>query len=1017
MSQFYRGAIGGGPIGNVFGPASSTDNAITRFDGTTGKIIQNSSITIDDDGNLDVGASFSGSTKFLLLQNNVNTASSATKMSQLVGGTSAGDVYDEFRVGTARSYSWGIDNDDSQTFKLTTDASGNVDPSSGTSVLEITSGGQVSLPSATLTEHGVMVVGASGLLTSTAVGASTQILTSNGAGLAPTFQAASGVTSVSGTTNRVSSTGGNTPVIDIDAAYVGQGSITTLGTIATGVWNGTVVAATSGGTAQSTYATGDILYASATDTLSKLAAGANGLFLTLTAGVPAWTANASGDVTAAATITDNAVVRGDGGAKGVQESAVVIDDAAAVTGVRALSVILDAGTTFSIDGSTNPGTSNFGVFNMSHTSGVDNTRAIDSLINPAGNGSVSGHFMRFIATDLIATDVSAGVVVQVDRDTSTGGNISAFRATSCGLGTSNTTGLLCTSGVDPVRSRPSAEVDAGTVFTFNAATTSFTDITTAAGTVGSDVTIFGGDEDYLYFGHATEFNEISFVLTTVAAGSGIRPVFEFSAGGASWNVFSPLDGTNGMRYNGSVTWDSDISVGWTTDTVNGVAGLFWIRIRRTKNSLSIVPVEDLIQIAPATEYFWDKEGNLSINSLTVANDLSVEHGGTGVSSITDGGVLVGSGTSSLTALTVGTDGQVLIGSTSADPVFGNITQGAGIVITEGPGTLTIASGSKVVDGVTNLGIAYNAGTGVFTVQGSTAALSSSNAASITLQSKATPGSLTTIQVTANQSFIDDAGASEIINNLFGLTTGVGITNDIPFFIYAVTSNDEASIAFMISRVPSMTVSPAVADIGAPDDAVADNQFSFFSFDNIDETLFDANPCLMIGSFRMVMSASDDWTVQALSITDGIGKFQINQVFTNPLGQFGANAATYTIPNGGTAATFGLLNSEYTIDAISNTCSVTTILRNDGGIAGVGAVSARITSPYKALSMTGENVYPTHGNCYISSPGTGNLSTSCAVRGNSIQFWFAGGNRLVQWGDFTIAGRNIEASAIFQIATI
>jgi hypothetical protein len=42
------------------------------------------------------------------------------------------------------------------------------------------------------------------------------------------------VTSVSGTANRISSTGGATPVIDIDAAYVGQTSITTLGTIATG---------------------------------------------------------------------------------------------------------------------------------------------------------------------------------------------------------------------------------------------------------------------------------------------------------------------------------------------------------------------------------------------------------------------------------------------------------------------------------------------------------------------------------------------------------------------------------------------------------------------------------------------------------------------------------------------------------------------------------------------------------------------------------------------------------------
>ena len=37
--------------GDVTGPASSTDNAIARFDGVTGKLIQNSVTTIDDTGN------------------------------------------------------------------------------------------------------------------------------------------------------------------------------------------------------------------------------------------------------------------------------------------------------------------------------------------------------------------------------------------------------------------------------------------------------------------------------------------------------------------------------------------------------------------------------------------------------------------------------------------------------------------------------------------------------------------------------------------------------------------------------------------------------------------------------------------------------------------------------------------------------------------------------------------------------------------------------------------------------
>lgn len=45
--------------GDVSGPASSTDNAVARFDGTTGKLIQDSGVTIDDSGNLTAN-NFSG---------------------------------------------------------------------------------------------------------------------------------------------------------------------------------------------------------------------------------------------------------------------------------------------------------------------------------------------------------------------------------------------------------------------------------------------------------------------------------------------------------------------------------------------------------------------------------------------------------------------------------------------------------------------------------------------------------------------------------------------------------------------------------------------------------------------------------------------------------------------------------------------------------------------------------------------------------------------------------------------
>jgi hypothetical protein len=47
-------SAGSGGSGDVTGPAASTDNAIARFDGTTGKVIQNSGPTIDDDGNMTI---------------------------------------------------------------------------------------------------------------------------------------------------------------------------------------------------------------------------------------------------------------------------------------------------------------------------------------------------------------------------------------------------------------------------------------------------------------------------------------------------------------------------------------------------------------------------------------------------------------------------------------------------------------------------------------------------------------------------------------------------------------------------------------------------------------------------------------------------------------------------------------------------------------------------------------------------------------------------------------------------
>ena len=84
-------------------------------------------------------------------------------------------------------------------------------------------------------------------------------------------------------------------------------------------------------------------------------------------------------------------------------------------------------------------------------------------------------------------------------------------------------------------------------------------------------------------------------------------------------------------------------------------------------------------------------GTLATTELTLTTDLAVEHGGTGSSSLTDHGILLGSGTGAITATAAPSDGQLLIGSTGNDPSLSTLTAGTGIDVTNGSGSITLAS--------------------------------------------------------------------------------------------------------------------------------------------------------------------------------------------------------------------------------------------------------------------------------------------------------------------------------------
>jgi hypothetical protein len=124
----------------------------------------------------------------------------------------------------------------------------------------------------------VVLTDGSGKLVSTPNGTAGYVLTSNGAS-APTWQAVGGT----GTVTSVNASGGTTGL-----SFSG-GPVTTIGTLTV---SGTLSYA-NGGTDQTFWTTGDLLYASGANTLTKRAVGAANQILTVSGGVPTWSSSAS----------------------------------------------------------------------------------------------------------------------------------------------------------------------------------------------------------------------------------------------------------------------------------------------------------------------------------------------------------------------------------------------------------------------------------------------------------------------------------------------------------------------------------------------------------------------------------------------------------------------------------------------------------------------------------------------------------------------------------------------------
>jgi hypothetical protein len=195
---------------------------------------------------------------------------------------------------------------------------------------------------------------------------------------------------------------------------------------------------------------------------------------------------------------------------------------------------------------------------------------------------------------------------------------------------------------------------------------------------------------------------------------------------------------------------------------------------------SITPNSGTSPIVP------DGAGNVTlVGSGSITNVGSLNTGTFQLTGLTNHAVQIGAGTDTLTQSNVGTDGQVFLGATGADPAFATLTStGATITFTPGANSLNLETdGSVATSYLCDNAASAVPAAGVLTVTGGTTAAGTSPLVT------SGAGSTVTINAQISQAIAStdatkiglcnfDSGSFAVDANGFVTTSGTGIANTI-----------------------------------------------------------------------------------------------------------------------------------------------------------------------------------------------------------------------------------------------
>jgi len=456
------------------------------------------------------------------------------------------------------------------------------------------------------------------------------------------------------------------------------------------------LAATSGGTGQTTFTTGDILYASGANTLSKLAVGSNGQVLKLSGGVPSWAADLQG---------------GGGGGGGL--FATSTDDL----------VIYPVDTTDVFVLGNNATTTTGTIFEV-----TGNTRLIGELLVTGSTTLANLMATNVTSTNATTTSSFATTASSTNLFTSnfTLGRVSGFlKATAGAVATALVDLATDVTGILPVANGGSGwgAFQANTVLIGNGTGAI---ATTTEGTNGQVLALVGGVPTWQSTTTLStisgSLNVSSQVTGTLAAGNGGTGISSYTAGDITYasgptTLARVASSTNGFVLalaNGIPSWVASTTLATISGTLNvasQVAGILSTPNGGTGwgafQANSILIGNGTGAIATTTEgtngQVLTLVGGIPTwqSTTTLANisgTLGVTSGGTGLTTVTTGDTFYGSGTNVISKLAASTNGFVLamangipawVASTTLSTISGTLnlaSQVAGVLTTSNGGT-------------------------------------------------------------------------------------------------------------------------------------------------------------------------------------------------------------------------------------------------------------------------------------------------------------------------------------------